>query len=115
MRNNDQNRKFEKFHVKKGDMVQVLSGNEKGNKGKILEILTKKNRAIIEGLNIVTKHVKPSQSNPEGGVEKVEAGIHISNLMLIDPTNGKPTRTGKKLADDGKMKRYSKKTNQFVD
>lgn len=115
MRNNEQNRKFQKFHIKKGDTVLILSGDEKGKKGKVLEVITKKSRAIVEGLNIVTKHVKPSQTNPEGGFKKMEAGIHVSNLMLVDPKTGEATRTGKKLDQEGKLKRYSKKTNQFVD
>lgn len=78
-------------------------------------MITKKDRAIVEGVNIVTKHIKPSAQNPEGGVKKMEAGIHVSNLMLIDPKTGEPTRIGRKRDENGKLKRYSKKTNQFID
>lgn len=104
-----------KFHIKKGDKVAVISGNYKGETGTVLEILKAKNRAIVESLNLVTKHIKPSAENPEGGVEKTEAGIHISNLMLIDPGTGERTKVGRKLGDNGKLKRYSKKTGQFID
>merc|ERR1711916_207976 len=107
--------KIKKFHIKKGDKVEVISGNHKGQSGVILEMLRDKNRAIVEGLNMVTKHIKPSADNPEGGVEKTEAGIHISNLMLVDPKTGEKTKTGRKLDSNGKLKRYSKKTEQFID
>jgi large subunit ribosomal protein L24 len=106
--------KQQKFHVKTGDTVLVISGNEKGKKGKILKMLTDKQRAIVEGLNIVKKHIKPSAQNPQGGIIKKEAGIHISNLMLIDPKTGEPTRTGRKLNEKGKLQRYSKKTKEFI-
>jgi len=106
--------KQQKFHVKTGDTVLVISGNEKGKKGKILKMLTDKQRAIVEGLNIVKKHIKPSAQNPQGGIVEKEAGIHISNLMLIDPKTGEPTRTGRKLNEKGKLQRYSKKTKEFI-
>lgn len=106
--------KQQKFHVKTGDTVLVIAGNEKGKKGKILKMLTEKQRAIVEGLNIVKKHVKPSAQNPQGGIVEKEAGIHISNLMLIDPKTGEPTRTGRKLNEKGKLQRYSKKTKEFI-
>lgn len=106
--------KQQKFHVKTGDTVLVISGNEKGKKGKILKMLTDKQRAIVEGLNIVKKHVKPSAQNPQGGIVEKEAGIHISNLMLIDPKTGEPTRIGRKLNEKGKLQRYSKKTKEFI-
>lgn len=95
-------------------MVLVVAGNEKGKKGKIKEILVEKNRAIVEGLNIVKKHVKPSANQPQGGIVEKEAGIHISNLMLIDPKTGEPTRTGRKLNEKGKLQRFSKKTKEFI-
>ncbi len=110
-------RKFntqQKLHIRKGDTVKVLSGDDKSKTGKILEILTSKNRAIIEGINIVTKHQKPSAGKPEGGIKKIEGTVHISNLMLIDPANGKPTRTGRKLNEKGKLQRYSKKTGELI-
>ena len=81
-----------KIKIKKGDTVQVVGGNDKGKSGKVLEVIKEKNRVIVEGANMVTKHVKPSASNPEGGINNTEAGIHISNVMLIDPASGKPAR-----------------------
>lgn len=104
-----------KFHVKSGDTVEVIAGDEKGNRGTVTKVLRDKQRAIVEGLNIVTKHIKPTAQNPEGGVEKREAGIHISNLMVVDPKTSEPTRTGRKLNDKGKLKRFSKKTGNFID
>jgi large subunit ribosomal protein L24 len=103
-----------KFHVKKGDLVKVLSGNSKGKEGKISLMITDKQRAIVEGVNVVTKHLKPTAQNPNGSIEKKEASIHISNLMVIDPTNGLPTRIGRKLNKEGKLQRFSKKTNTFL-
>jgi large subunit ribosomal protein L24 len=106
--------KQQKFHIKTGDTVLVIAGNEKGKKGKVLKMLTEKDRAIVEGLNIVKKHIKPSAQNPQGGIVEKEAGIHISNLMLIDPKTGEPTRIGRKLNEKGKLQRYSKKTKEFI-
>lgn len=105
---------MKKFHIKKDDLVKVIAGNEKGNTGVVKAIIKDKDRAIVEGLNIVSIHKKPNASNPNGGIEKKEAGIHISNLVLIDPSGNEATKTGKKLNDDGKMKRYSKKTGEFI-
>lgn len=93
----------------------VIAGNHKGSEGVVLEMNTRKDKAIVEGLNLVTKHVKPSADNPEGGVERTEAGIHISNLMLVDPKTGEKTKVGRKLDDSNKLKRYSKKSGQFID
>jgi large subunit ribosomal protein L24 len=110
-------RKFNKqpkLHIKKGDTVNVIAGDDKGKSGKVLEILAEKNRAIVEGINIVTKHQKPSAGKPEGGIKKTEASIHISNLMLVDPASGKPTRVGRKADDKGKLQRYSKKTGELI-
>lgn len=103
-----------KLHIRKGDTVLVLSGNDKGKKGKVMEVITDKQRAIVEGINMVTKHEKPSATRPEGGIKKMEAGIHISNLMLVNPADGNPTRTGRKLNEKGKLQRYSKKTGEFI-
>lgn len=103
-----------KLHIKSGDTVKILAGNEKGKTGKVLTIFPKRQRAIIEGANMVTKHIKPNASNPEGKIEQKEAPIHVSNLMLIDPSNGEPTRIGRKLNDEGKLQRYSKKTGEFI-
>lgn len=103
-----------KFHIKKGDTVKVLSGNSRGKTGKVLEVYTKKYKAIVEGLNMVTKHNKPSAEKPEGGIDKMEAAIHMSNLMLVDPANGEATRTGRKADDKGKLQRFSKKSGEVI-
>ena len=110
-------RKFNKqpkLHIRKGDTVKVIAGNDKGKTGKVLEVVVSKNRAIVEGINMVTKHEKPSAGKPEGGMKKTEAAIHLSNLMLVEPSTGNPTRTGRKLNDKGKLQRYSKKTGEFI-
>ena len=103
-----------KLKIKKGDTVKVISGNAKGSTGEVLEVITEKNRAIVKGVNMVTKHVKPSATNPEGGIEKTEAAINISNLMLVDAATGEATRVGRKMNDKGKLQRYSKKTGEFI-
>jgi large subunit ribosomal protein L24 len=103
-----------KLHIRRGDTVKVLAGDDKGKEGKVLEVDRTKRRALVEGVNIITKHTKPSAGKPEGGIVKVEAPVHISNLMLIDPASGKPTRVGRKLNDKGKLQRYSKKTGEFI-
>lgn len=101
-----------KFHLKKGDKVIVLSGDNRGETGVIKEMITKENRAIVDGLNLVSKHIKPTE-NSAGGIVKKEAPIHISNLQLVDPKTGKGTRTGRKNVD-GKSLRYSKKTGEII-
>ena len=106
--------KQQKLHVRKGDTVKVLAGNSNGKTGKVLEVIASKQRAIVEGVNIVTKHVKPSAANPEGGIEKTEASIHISNLMLVDPASGEATKTGRKVNAEGSLERFSKKTGEFI-
>lgn len=103
-----------KFHIKKGDTVRVIAGENKGQEGKVLEVITKKDRAIVEGTNMVSKHAKPDAKNPQGGIIKQEAPIHVSNLMVIEPGTGKPTRIGKKINDEGKKVRYSKKTGEEI-
>lgn len=103
-----------KFHVKKGDTVKVISGNNKGKEGKISLMLVEDQKAIVEGVNLVTKHLKPTAQNPNGSIVKKEAPIHISNLMVVDPSNGQPTRIGRKLNKEGKLQRFSKKTNTFL-
>ncbi|MGF1638959.1 MAG: 50S ribosomal protein L24 [Cyclobacteriaceae bacterium] len=103
-----------KFHIRKGDTVQVLSGNNKGKKGIVLEVLRDKYKAIVEGVNLITKHTKPSAANPNGGLVKTEAPLHLSKLMLVDPATGQPTRIGRKLNSDDKLQRYSKKTGEFI-
>jgi len=103
-----------KLHIKKGDEVFVIAGNYKGRKGKVLEVFPQKNRAIVEGVNIVSKHTKPNKEYPEGGIIKREASIHISNLMLVDPKMGVPTRIGRRLNNKNKLVRYSKKSGEEI-
>jgi large subunit ribosomal protein L24 len=103
-----------KLHIRKGDTVTVIAGDDKGKSGKVLEVDLDKRRAFVEGVNIMTKHEKPSAGKPEGGIKKVEGTIHISNLMLVDPASGNTTRVGRKANDKGKLQRYSKKTGEFI-
>ncbi|AYW47883.1 50S ribosomal protein L24 [Tetragenococcus osmophilus] len=100
--------------VKKGDNVKVITGKDKNKEGVILEAQPKKDRVIVEGVNIVKKHQKPSQAAPQGGIVEQEAPIHVSNVMLIDPSNGEATRVGHKTVD-GKKVRVSKKTGEVID
>ncbi len=103
-----------KLHIKKGDTVYVNAGNNRGQQGKVLEVLVKEQRARVEGVNMVSKHTKPNAKNPQGGIVKQEAPIHISNLQVVDPKTGKPTRIGRKMADNGKLVRYSKKSGEEI-
>ena len=102
------------MHVKTGDKVKVITGKDKGKEGTILKTLPKKDRVIVEGINIVKKHSKASQSNLTGGIIEVEAPLHVSNVMLIDPKTGEPTKVGYKFHDDKKV-RFSKKTGEIID
>jgi large subunit ribosomal protein L24 len=101
-----------KLHIKKGDTVYVNTGEDRGKTGKVLQVLVKKQRAIVEGLNMVSKHTKPNAKNAQGGIVKQEAPIHISNLQLVE--DGKPIRIGRRLNDKGKLVRYSKKSNEEI-
>ena len=103
-----------KLHIKKGDTVVVISGNSKGQSGKVLEVVREDERAIVEGVNLVSKHTKPNAKSPQGGIIKQEATIHVSNLMLKDPKTGKPTRIGRRLDKKGKLVRYSKKSGEEI-
>ncbi len=103
-----------KLHIKKGDTVQVLAGVDLGKKGRVLEIVRKTDRAIVEGVNIIKKHTKPNTEYPNGGIVEKEAPIHISNLMLVDPKTGKATRIGRRLNENGKLVRYSKKSGEEI-
>ena len=103
-----------KLHIKKDDTVIVLAGEDKGKTGKVLKVLVEKNRAIVKGVNIVSKSAKPSAKNPQGGLVKMEAPIHISNLSLIDPKSGKATRVAVKKTDDGKKVRIAKKSGEEI-
>lgn len=102
-----------KFHIRKDDTVKVISGEYKGDEGKVLEVYPDKNKALVEGVNIVKRHTKPNAATPNGGIVEKEAPIHISNLMLVDPKTGETTRTGRKV-DGGKLVRYSKKTGEVI-
>lgn len=109
---NSKNRFAPKLHIKKGDRVTVIAGANKGTTGEVLEVLPKKNRVIVEQVNIVKKHQKPTNENAGGIIEKA-APIHISNVMLVDPKTGEPTRIGRKEVD-GKLVRYSKKSGEII-
>ena len=102
------------MHVKKGDKVQVISGKDKGKQGVILEAFPKKERVLVEGVNVVKKHAKPSQANPQGGIMEMEAAIHVSNVMPIDPKTSEPTRVGYKV-EDGQKVRIAKKSGEALD
>lgn len=108
------NHKANKFHIRKGDTVKIIAGNGKGKTGKVLEVFPETYRAIVEGQNMITKHVKPSATKPEGGRENTEAPIHLSNLQLVDPASGDATRVGRKVNADGKLQRFSKKSGGFI-
>jgi len=103
-----------KIHIKKGDTVFVNSGEDKGRQGRVLEVIRKSDRALVEGINLVSKHTKPNAKSPQGGIIKKEASVHISNLMLVDPSTGKPTRIGRKMTDDNRLVRYSKKSGEEI-
>ena len=102
-----------KLHIKKGDTVKVLTGADNGKTGKIISVDREKGRAFIEGINLVSKHTKPSAANPQGGIVKREASVHISNLMVVD-SKGQASRIGRKLNKDGKLVRYSKKSGEVL-
>ncbi|MCM1352422.1 MAG: 50S ribosomal protein L24 [Alistipes senegalensis] len=103
-----------KLHIKKGDTVYVNAGDNKGQQGKVLKVDVAKQRAIVEGVNLCKKATKPNAKNPQGGIVEQEAPIHISNLQVIDPKSGKPTRVGRKLDADGKLVRYAKKSGEEI-
>ena len=104
-----------KLKIKKNDIVVVLAGTSKGKEGKVIKIHSATNRAIVEGVNMVSKHTKPNAANPQGGIIKQEASINISNLMLVDPKSGKPTRIGRKRDEEtGKLVRFSKKSGEVI-
>ncbi|MFC0525723.1 50S ribosomal protein L24 [Pontibacillus salicampi] len=102
------------MHVKKGDKVMVITGKDKGTQGTILEAYPKKERVLVEGVNVVKKHAKPSQDNPQGGILSQEAPIHVSNVLPIDPKTGEPTRVGHEVRD-GKKVRIAKKSGEALD
>ena len=101
-----------KYHIKKGDTVMVITGNDNGKQGRVLEIITKKNKAIVEGMNLISKHTKPNAASPQGGIIKKEAPIHISNLKIVDTTTSQPARTAKGKESKGESARISKKSGE---
>lgn len=103
-----------KFHIRKGDTVYVNTGSDKGKTGKVLKVLVEKQRAIVEGVHIVSKSTKPSAKHPDGGIIKEEAPVHISNLNVVDPKTGKPTRIGRRKNAEGKNVRYAKKSGEEI-
>ncbi len=103
-----------KLHIKKGDMVQVIAGDNKGQQGKVLKVEVSKQRAIVEGVNICKKATKPNAQNPQGGIIEKEAPIHVSNLQVLDPKSGKPTKVGRKADANGKLVRYAKKSGEEI-
>lgn len=103
-----------KFHIRKGDTVFVNAGEDRGKTGKVIRVITEKKRAVVEGVNIVSKNQKPNAKYPQGGIIKMEAPIHISNLNVIDPASGKPTRIGHRKNEEGKTIRYAKKSGEEI-
>ena len=108
------NNKQAKLHIKKGDMVQVIAGDDKGKKGRVIEVFNTVRRAMVEGVNIVSRHTKPNAKNQNGGIIKKEAPLHISNLMLLDKA-GNASRIGRKRNEAGKLVRFAKKTGELID
>lgn len=104
-----------KLHVKKGDTVTVISGKDRGKKGKVLSVDRAKGRVIVEGVNIVHRHTKPTQQAPQGGIIENEGSVHVSNVQIVCPRCNDATRTGKRLLDDGKKVRYCKSCGEVVD
>ena len=103
-----------KLKIKKGDKVKIIAGNEKGKEGEVKKVDIEKQRVIVEGINVRKKHIKPSATNPQGGIEDIEVPVHISNVKLIDPKSGKPTRVGRKEDKDGKLQRVAKVSGEFI-
>ena len=103
-----------KFHIKKGDIVYVNAGDDKGKTGRVLEVIPKKGRALVEGVNMVSKSTKPTAKYPQGGIIKTEAPISISNINPLDPKTGKPCRVGRRKNEEGNTVRYSKQSNEEI-
>lgn len=103
-----------KYHIKKGDLVIINSGENKGRQGRVLEVLYDKEKAIVEGVNMISKHTKPNAKNPQGGITRKEAAVHISNMNPVDPSTGKATRIGRKMNNKNKLIRYAKKSGEEI-
>ncbi len=107
------NNKQPKLNIRKGDIVKVISGDSKGQQGKVLEVIPADRKVLVEKVNMVSKATRPNAQNTQGGITRKEAAIHISKVMLVDPKGGKPTRVGRKVAD-GKLVRYAKKSGEVI-
>ncbi|MGE5503888.1 MAG: 50S ribosomal protein L24 [Actinomycetota bacterium] len=103
------------LHVKKGDKVVVLTGKDKGKQGEVLSASPKEMRVVVQGVNLVKRHTRPSQANPQGGIVEKEAPIHASNVAHIDPKDGKPTRVGHKVLEDGRKVRVARRSGEVID
>ncbi len=103
-----------KLKIRKGDIVRVMRGEYKGTQGKVLKVYITDNKALVEGVNIISKHTKPNAKYPDGGIIKKEAPVHVSNLMLLDPSKGTPTRVGRRLNENSKLVRYAKKSKEEI-
>ena len=103
-----------KLHVKTGDTVKVIAGDDRGKTGRITAVNIEKQRVTVEGINMVTKHAKPSAKNPQGGISKMEAPIHASNVALVEPKSGETTKVGRRKNSEGKTERYSKKSGEVI-
>ena len=114
MKKKNTQEKPQKLHVKKNDIVKILAGEDKGKQGKVLFVEPKKMRAIVEGVNIISKHTRPNAQHPNGAIVKKEAAVHVSNLMVVDPRSNKASRIGRKM-QDGKLVRYSKKSGEVIE
>ncbi len=106
--------KAAKLHIKRGDLVEVRTGNCRGKRGVVLSLFTKSYRALVEGVNKVSRHSKPSAAHPKGRIVQKEAALHLSNLMLVDPATDRVTRVGRMRDQEGKLRRYSKKTGKII-
>jgi large subunit ribosomal protein L24 len=104
-----------KFKIRKGDDVIVLSGRDKGRRGNVINVSPKEARVLVQGVNMVRRHTRPSQTNPQGGILEKEAPLHISNVAHVDPADGKPTRVGWRVLEDGKKVRFAKRSGEVID
>ncbi len=102
-------------HVRKGDTVIVVAGKERGKRGRVLRVIPEKSRVVVERINMIKKHQRPTQRVRQGGIIEREGSIHLSNVMLVDPTSGKPTRIGRRELSDGKRVRFARKSGEIID